>query len=110
MQDKQAVTVYVPVIKSTSQDTMMPLTGYFCTPDEWKEIQDRINAPKDKWIRVEDRLPEENKYVILFGKGNRQFTSLFNSGVFLAYNPFNDIVEECEEVTHWMPLPTSPTK
>jgi hypothetical protein len=65
---------------------------------------------KDEWIRVKDRLPEENKYVILFGKGDRQFTSLFNSGVFLAYNPFNDIVEECEEVTHWMPLPTSPIK
>jgi hypothetical protein len=71
MQDKKPITVYVPVIKSTSQDTMMPLTGYFCTPDEWKEIQDRINPVEDVKYPIGGYAP--GNYICLCCNCDKQF-------------------------------------
>ena len=54
-------------------------------------------------------MPDYGSYVLLHGKGGRNFTALFDNNVFLAYNPFNEELEPCEEVTHWQPLPAPPT-
>ena len=41
--------------------------------------------------------------VLCYGKGGRWFTALFADGCFATYEG-----DECEEVTHWMPLPPAP--
>lgn len=62
------------------------------------------------WININERLPENNTYVYMFGAGGRQFTALYKKNTFLAYNPFNEELEECEHVTHWMPLFEPPSR
>jgi hypothetical protein len=59
MQDKQPVTVYMPIEKKSNNSLysgknvdefisyLENKKGYFLTPDEWKEIQDRINPVED---------------------------------------------------------------
>ena len=59
------------------------------------------------WVKVETP-PNDGVYVLLHGKGGRNFTALYKQGEFLAYNPFNEELDLCEEVTHWRPLPTPP--
>lgn len=61
-----------------------------------------------KWIDCKDRLPDEGQFILLYGKGGRQFTAIYEKEEFLAYNPFNEWLDECEEVTHWQCLPTPP--
>ncbi len=61
-----------------------------------------------KWISVKDRLPMDGQYVLIHGKGGRYFTALFKVYRFMAYNPFHEGLERCEEPTHWMPLPEPP--
>lgn len=61
-----------------------------------------------EWVSVEDFLPEEGEYVLLYGVGDRQFTAIYRDNSFKAYNPHNDWLDECEEVTHWRPLPPKP--
>jgi len=60
------------------------------------------------WISIKDRMPEENQRVLMYGLGDRQFTALYQRGEFWAYNPHNESLDECEEVTHWMALPEAP--
>ena|ERR1700741_49737 len=70
-----------------------------------------IEDEEDNWISVNDQLPEKGQYVLLYGKGARQFTALFDDkGRFMCYNPFNEELEEAEEITHWQPLPKKPKK
>jgi hypothetical protein len=61
-----------------------------------------------EWISVGDRLPDEGQYVLLYGKGNRQITSMFQKGKFLCYDLWHEGFEEAEEITHWKPLPNPP--
>lgn len=66
------------------------------------------NFPKeeDKWISVEDRLPENETNVLCYGKGDRYFTAHhYEKGFFIDAD-----AEELdnENVTHWMPLPQQP--
>jgi hypothetical protein len=62
----------------------------------------------DGWVSVEDA-PNAKQYVLCYGSGGRQFAALYDNNTFMAYNPFNDELEECEEVTHWQPLPAPPS-
>jgi hypothetical protein len=62
----------------------------------------------DKWISVKDRLPTEESYILIYGKGNRQMTSLFKNSCFMCYDLRTEWLEEAEEITHWMPLPNKP--
>lgn len=75
-----------------------------------KWMRDRMRSQalsSTEWVSVEDK-PKEGQYVLIYGKGNRQFTALFQKGEFYAYNPFNEDLEDCEEITHWQPLPNPP--
>lgn len=63
-----------------------------------------------EWINLNDKLPEEEKYVLFFGKGERFFSGLYRENNFLAINPFCDYLEIADEVTHWMILPEPPKK
>ena len=106
-----------------------PSDGYhdartFATPDELEVIDlnaleaDRSALLREveklkeatRWIPVSERLPEEtftglvpSTLVLCFGKGGRWFTAIFADGYFADVDG-----NDCDFVTHWMPLPTPP--
>lgn len=59
-----------------------------------------------EWIKVTDRLPEQNR-VLVFRSFGIQYTAWFNNGDF--YDTLGDILTgKSIEITHWMPLPEPP--
>jgi hypothetical protein len=66
----------------------------------------------DKWISVEDRLPEiEADYICCLQNGNLMVLS-FNDGFFGELDEDDDefvISSHSDFVTHWQPLPVPPT-
>jgi hypothetical protein len=71
--------------------------------DRKKTAENLYNAgyrKQNKWISVEERLPELYTYVITYDtvSGDVQIDSVLSNGEFvIGYN-----------VTHWMPLPEAP--
>jgi hypothetical protein len=67
-----------------------------------------------KWIRVEDRLPEECEPVLIYSKGFAPTGAYLiyegGSPIFWHVNDWDesDITYRWNEVTHWMPLPKEP--
>lgn len=59
----------------------------------------------DKWISVEDRLPEELEYVLLFDAAAKFYTIGFYS---LGKWHCVDGNWNVKSFTHWMPLPEPP--
>lgn len=64
-----------------------------------------------EWINVSDRMPEDGRYVLVFNHedGVQKITFFF------AYGQWWDASEDGygvhkDHFTHWMPLPTQPTK
>jgi hypothetical protein len=131
MQDKQpvTVTVYVPCETKDANSYAVEVWdnneqewAYECfadkqmaivlTPDEWKEIQDRINAPKDEWIRVKDLLPElpteENFNWVNVSNGDDIYLSAgyWDGKDWYLYGSAQTI----DTITHWKPLQTPPIK
>ncbi len=62
----------------------------------------------NQWINVNESLPNENQYVLLYGLGNRMITALFTKGKFMCYELVSEMLEEAGNITHWMPLPNKP--
>lgn len=59
----------------------------------------------DKWVSVEDRLPEEdNQYNVCYRMPNGNWVN-FTTGYSLSYNRFD---EGNANITHWQPLPNPP--
>ena len=64
----------------------------------------------DKWINVDERLPEENgRYLVCVAIRHLVFEDL-TMVVIMGYNKIKgfDVVSGEEIVTHWMPLPEPP--
>lgn len=75
----------------------------------------KYNVPFDRdkleWINAKDRLPEIDKYVLLYDhklglvyEGKLLSHSFYCSG---RYGYSKDLGEKCN-ITHWMPLPKPP--
>jgi hypothetical protein len=66
-----------------------------------------VEATRDKWIRVEDGLPEKHTYVLVYSEGIDDFK--YDIGLLNE-----DLGWDCfgwnYPVTHWQPLPTLPSK
>ena len=62
-----------------------------------------------EWISVEDRLPEDGRYVVCIAKRN-PFSRFMPMVARIEKNGWvNPITEQyISEVTHWMPLPQPP--
>ena len=62
----------------------------------------------DKWISVNDRLPEEFESVLIYDPGQGPFQTI-NEG-YRVNNSWGYIRSGCypNNVTHWMPLPEAP--
>lgn len=52
-----------------------------------------------EWISVKERMPEEDKPILVFGKDGAEIYSGFHVMDFNNYY---------KDVTHWMPLPSPP--
>ncbi len=69
-----------------------------------------------KWIRVKDRLPERDGYVLVIASGNpRKNIMLKNAFELAEYSAVGWLLEMWPDwmgakVTHWMPLPKPPTE
>ena len=86
--------------------------------DEWwweekiKRIADHLirnGVTVQEWVSVEDRLPEESGYYLVFTDVGRNEV-LSYSKKYQAFNAFDDAYSEenVVPVTHWMPLPLAP--
>lgn len=62
---------------------------------------------ENEWIDVKERLPEDNKEVIVFDSVNVR-TGFVSGKIFFFGNPKYSTASI--KVTRWQPLPTSPTK
>jgi len=65
---------------------------------------------KDKWISVENRLPEFGKSILVYNKGVEHSSVRM---AFMTSRGFYDAYEcgcgiKLDNVTHWMPLPKPP--
>lgn len=56
-------------------------------------------ATEPAWIAASDRLPEEDKRVLVWYRGHVSTTSLWRGSF---------ITDSAEQPTHWMPLPAAP--
>ena len=81
--------------------------GTISTIDDILDIIDAFPTltPPNKWVSVEERLPEEKQRVIV--RCERVGTSV---GWILWGRWMTDIGPDAGEVTHWMPLPAPPDR
>lgn len=71
--------------------------------DKIIELEKEIERLKgDQWISVDDRLPEDGKYVLCIYKKNLPFIAMYYDGDFKTFH------EEITHPTHWQPLPSKP--
>ena len=71
---------------------------------EW--FKSKLQAEsKDEWISVDERLPEEDKYVLVCFNGKHIFTGTYNNGQWLDSDGFKFIDGT---ITHWRELPEPP--
>ena len=98
----------------TVKEKLMELLDQFVY-DEWyssEEIAEKLIAhgvTVQKWISVDDRLPEVGGYVVCIAKRN-PFSRFIPVVARIERNGWaNPITEQyISEVTHWMPLPQPP--
>ena len=108
------------ICKNNCVDCVYMMTG--CTPKLCEQAADAIekllgviqrqketiNATaylplyqKPKWIPVTERLPENDKTVLVWNRRNsREYFDVYDHGRW--------IILEWEDITHWMPLPEPP--
>lgn len=85
---------------------------WFVIPDNRETMKAAIDhaetldyVPRQQWISVEDRLPEEETEVLCY-LGNA-----LGKGIVVAFRRHGDWYFDgwkCPTVTHWMPLPEPP--
>ena len=63
------------------------------------------------WIKVEERLPEQDHPVLAYSKANKEFQVgyvIYCEDIKMPYVWTCTLVGECEEISHWMDLPKAP--
>jgi len=68
----------------------------------------RYEEGKPKWISVKERLPENDKMVLIFDDKDNLDFGIYDQRWIAYFNIYRNI--KSWEVTHWMPLPESPVK
>lgn len=63
------------------------------------------------WIKVEDKLPQNNDEVLVCAEGFVYYCNYVNGKfVFEAYSPYGDCDDEYYNASHWQPLPEPPVE
>lgn len=91
---KRAICVYE--LMHQAADAIEDLSK---TLDEEAEINTALRCNMPVWVHVSERLPEEDKTVLIFSKTNR----------IILFDWIHDNEWSCfGDATHWMPLPDQP--
>lgn len=70
--------------------------------DDALEYINELETRAQRWIRVEDDLPEKDTEVMVYDKGGLFGLAYYDSaGTWHSY-------ATCYRITHWMPLPKAP--
>lgn len=82
----------------------------------WNSLEESVNdwntrAPVPSWISVEDRLPENQEYVLVFVKFHHPIVGfLHEKGQgWIVIDEHEDYIQD-ENITHWMPIPPAPVE
>ena len=85
-----------------------------CEPSDcifaWAVKEAPTLTPPNEWVRVEERMPEEEQIVLVHQKNGFIYCAEYFAGNKLL-SPAWFIDNDCwevGEVTHWMPLPAPP--
>jgi hypothetical protein len=73
-----------------------------------------MGVETERWISVEDELPEDGQIVLCFGIGKIASMSMYGDGIFVRYIDHipsdRNITIYYDKVSHWQPLPKPPIK
>lgn len=71
---------------------------------------DKINELEDRWIAVDDRLPEETGRYLVYVENIANYHHLPQNTILADwfFKSWNFTGWEYNKVTHWMPLPKKP--
>lgn len=73
-----------------------------------RDLTLRIEGSKQKWVSVEERLPEDEGAVLVCGSRKGIYTAEFRrNGNYHWFHKLNSKCHHCDP-THWMPLPDPP--
>ena len=90
------------ICKNNCFDCVYMKTG--CTPKLCEQAADaieKLQSQLPKWIPVTERLPENDKTVLVWNRRNsREYFDVYDHGSW--------IILESEDITNWMPLPEPP--
>lgn len=83
--------------------------------DECSKAYDKIaNFEQQRWVSVKDRLPEKGTYdrYLVHVENTTNFNRLLDNVIIALWCDDDWLYDGWEDnrVTHWMPLPESPTK
>lgn len=90
------------------------IDGYVLDDLDSGYLTSAINSlpTSDEWVSVEDRLPGNYDLVLLYDGWEYQIGKLYNNPPVPKTAVWVDRLSESgiDYITHWMPLPKSPTK
>lgn len=96
--------------KDKLENYAMGCVGGSVTIRQIHEFPSEDVAPVQKWIPVSERLPDEGKFVLVYGQ--YLHNNIFDGGT-MAVSRRLDVnywsgFGRTERITHWMPLPEPP--
>lgn len=114
----------VELLSEKCMETCKQRKGYVCSVEECKRSKEKCcgfyadhlisnGVTVQKWISVDDRLPEEGEYVLCVLKGFNyggkiQVCKFVPADKFKDKPYFEHFRNGFPSVTHWMPLPEPP--
>ena len=78
---------------------------YAATAKERDELRAELDA--NRWVSVEDALPEEFKPVLVYRR-NKAGEKVVEAGHYCGKRGWKTVGQPSRSVTHWMPLPEGP--
>jgi hypothetical protein len=94
------------------------LNGLWCLFDAIERMDEALRAsppeaPREDWIRIRERQPEDGQFVLAYGDICQGFTdgpkiSVFRWHMERWWDANMDAEEVHDDPSHWMPLPDAP--
>ena len=104
---------YAEYIEQTNKFAKFKSIPKFVSSDDFDKLEKELVSllQEDKWISIGDELPKHRKLVLMFHMGFARAIGQYDCYEKTWYsNTRSNIVRSINKVTHWQPLPSSPTK
>ncbi len=76
--------------------------------ETYEEAVEKWNARHSAWIPCSERLPDDYKKVLIYGKETGVLIGFFTSYKNLYISDNGNTATRISAITHWMPLPEPP--